>query len=418
MASKVGNLGNGNAPGTLRERTYKSILFEIMPEAVEAERSLSGRIDVRGLFYACRRLYLDHPERPRSREERFAAQKKDSEQILEYGYFSAQVIPSYEQEYGEIEGLIREPRGHLHEAHTADEEAQEIGTEFVSDFLPPDYYYDKVLYVEKHGIAQGLIDQDLGERHDMAIVASKGYGTEANRELLQMFDDEGYQVFVLHDCDIDGYGILANLRNGNERMPGLAVEAIDLGISLDDARAFDPPLIGEEATRQKAIPSGTVDQLTDAEHEMFVGIPRNKKVWEYQRYELNEIPSHARLPFVERRLVANGVWPKVIAPDDYLAETAFRMRDSDIGFEVRMAVDEIVDTDAIVEALLPRFRSRYGIEDPAALRGEIVDAFGRSPRSSWRGALGQRIHDSGRALCQEIVEAVRQEIVAKIEDSS
>src|SRR5215212_3042031 len=116
------HLGNGQA-----ERTYKSILFEVMPEAVTAERSSAGRLDVRGLFYACRRLYLAHPERPRDLEARLAAKKK-SEHILEYHYFNTQVVPDYEREHGEIDGLVRDARGHIHEAHEFGSE--EIRTEF------------------------------------------------------------------------------------------------------------------------------------------------------------------------------------------------------------------------------------------------------------------------------------------------
>jgi hypothetical protein len=397
------------------ERTYKSILFEVMPLAVGAERSVAGRIDVRGLFYACRRLYLSHPERPYTREQRYAQAKKNPEHILDYDYFNNQIIPHYEREYGEIEGLSRDPRGHLYEAHTGEEdEGQEIGTRFVEDFEPPEHYYDKVLYVEKHGIAQGLIDLGLGRRYDMAIVAAQGYGTVANRDLLRRFADEGYQVFVLHDCDVDGYGIIANLREGNERASGLESGVIDLGMSLADALAFDPPLLGEEAKRQKAIPSATAAHLTDEEYRMFVGRRRNQKVFEYKRYELNEIPARQRAPFVARQLVANGVRPKVIAPDRYLGETALEMRDLDISSVIRMAVDEIVDTDGIVEALLPRFRERYGLEDTAVLREEIEHAFERRPLSSWRGVLLQRIENSGRSLREEIEDAVREQIAANI----
>jgi hypothetical protein len=41
-------------------------------------------------------------------------------------------------------------------------------------------------------------------------------------------------------------------------------------------------------------------------------------VWEYTRYELNEIPSEERVPFVERKLREAGVGKKVIPPDGYL----------------------------------------------------------------------------------------------------
>jgi hypothetical protein len=398
----VSNVGDGH-----KERTYKSVLFEVLPEAISAERSVSGRIDVRGLFYACRRLYLSHPERPRSLEARLAASKK-SDHILEYSYFNNDVVPDYEDEYGEIAGLVRDVRGHLHEAHTADDEAREIGTEFVAEFVPPDYYYDKVLYVEKHGIAQGLVDQRIGQRYDMAVLASKGYGTEADRKLLQMYGEEGYEVYVLHDCDIDGFGILANLQDGNSRVGGLDVPAVDLGMRLTDAR--DLGMLGEEATRQKALSESSVAYMTNDELLLFTGTRRNAKVWEYTRFELNEIPADQRLPFVERKLQAAGAGPKVIPPDSYLHDTADFYRHYDLDDRIRDAIARAVG-DEVVERLLPRFRPRY---DTADARGWVEDEFSGRSEMSWRSVLYGNILDQGARLEDEIEDEVRR--VLTIED--
>ena|GEM_PF-3320030 len=395
----VGNAGGGY--------TYKGLLFEIMPEAIAAERSASGRIDLRGLFYACRRLYLSHPERPRGREARYAASKKSPEHILEYSYFGNDIVPDYEKEYGEIEGLVLEARGHLHEAHAIDD-AHEVGTEFVARFEPPDYYYDKVLYVEKHGIAQDLVDQGLGQRHDMAILASKGYGTVANRELLEKFADEGYEVYVLHDCDVDGFGILANLQEGNSRAAGLAGAAVDLGMRLQDARALG--LLGEEAIRKKALPASFVTYLTDEELDLFTGTRRTPKSWEYKRFELNEIPAELRLPFVERKLEEAGVGPKVTPPDDYLSLTADSWRDDDLDDRIRDAVMEVVG-DRVVELLLPEFRSGYDTRDP---RGWVEDGFKGVSTRSWRGVVLSKIRNQGVTLEPEIEAAVRR--IVRIEN--
>jgi hypothetical protein len=406
----VSNLADGPA-----ERTYKSIIFEVLPEAIEAERSMSGRLDARGLFYAVRRLYLPHPERPYERERRLAASSGKTNP-LEYQYFNNQLIPAYEREFGEIEGLTREPRGHLHPAHMSATEEQEIGTVFAADFEPPEYYYDKVLYVEKHGIALSLVDAGVGQRYDMAIVASRGYGTEAERRLMQHFEEAEYETYILHDCDVDGYGIVANLREGNERLRDVSVDVVDLGTSLADALAFDPPLIGEEATRQKAIPAATIAQIATEECELFTGCQRNAKVWEYTRYELNEIPSEERVPFVERKLRDAGVGKKVIPPDGYLGEAASEMVADDFESEVRMAIHEVVGTDAIVEALLPDFADRYDVEDPQELRSYIRAEFAKRPRSSWRTRLQSRIAGKGADFREEIEEGVEQEILRNLTD--
>jgi hypothetical protein len=405
----------------MAERSQKSIVFEVLEEAVEAERSGSGRLDGRGLFYAIRRLYLNHPDRPFALEARLAQVKKHPEHVLEMGNVD-KILVAYQQEHGKIEDLEREARGHYYPAHDEDGSA-EIGTEFADGFEPPEYFFDKALYVEKHGIALGLIDEGLGERYDMAIVASKGYATEADRRLLLRLAEEGYQVIVFHDCDVDGFGILANLRTGNQRIGAVAGEVIDLGLGLEDIRSFDPPLIGEEATRSKAIPDATIAQLTEDELRMLWGTqtrwkdpdkPRSKDQWTYLRYELNEIPSDQRVPFVERALAAAGVRPKVIPPARYLADEAAEMVENDVRTEVQMAVRELVGTEAIVDALLPILRERYGTVDPAVLARYIRFAFRERPLCSWRDVLHSHASGRGTSLRPEIVEAVKTEILKNL----
>jgi hypothetical protein len=381
-----------------------------MPEAVASERSASGRIDVRGLFYACRRLYLSHPERPRALETRLAAKKK-SGHILEHHYFNTRVVPGYEQEHGEIDGLVRDARGHVHEAHGYGD-PEEIRTEFVREFAPPDYQYDKVLYVEKEGIAEAFASDGLGEVYDMAIVGGKGYGTEAARRLLEMFADEDYQIFVLHDCDIDGFGILANMGEANSRMPDVDFEVIDLGLRLVDIPDLDrrvrqnggPGMIGEEATRQKALPRTILPLLTNDELDLFTGEQKNAKVWTYKRFELNEIPADERMPFVERRLREAGVRPKVIPPDDYLAHSAESYRADDFDEIVREAIDEAVG-DEVVRRLLPEFRDRYDLD---GARQWIEDVFKGRSAGSWRGVLHSHIRNQGRELRGDVEAEVRR----------
>ncbi len=310
----------------LGERPYKSIVFEVLPAAIESERAASGRVDQRGLFYACRRLYLAHPERPLKREAYYAARKNNPEHILEYGYFKNNVLDAYENEVGEIEGLTRAGRSHLKQVHTLSSAWKEIDTEFVSSFEPPEYFYDKVLFVEKHGVAKDIAEAGLGDLYDMAIVGAPGFGSLADRRLLRILAEEDYKILLLHDLDVNGMSILANVQDGNHRMAGVEVEVLDLGLRLADVPALDLKVrqeggtgfLGEEATRQKALPTTIDAYLTAAERELLTGTPRNAKVWEYKRYELNEIPAAMRVPFVEEKLEAAGLRKKVMPPESYL----------------------------------------------------------------------------------------------------
>jgi hypothetical protein len=307
-------------------RSYKSIVYEVMPQAIEAERAPSGRLDVRGLYYAVRRLYLKHPERPRLREANLAARKKDAENPLEFHYFKNRLTVHYQEDVAEIEGLDRKAMSDIYQSHTIADDWQKIATPFVEDFEPPDYYYDKVLFVEKRGVAEDLAEAGLGEAWDLAIIASPGFGSEADRKLLRLFADEGYQILVLHDLDVNGLAILANIQDGNRRVAGVDGEVVDLGLRLSDIPDLDRRVRdevgvgfdGEAAPRQKALPDTILPYLTDDEHALLTGTQRNAKVWEYTRYELNEIPAAMRVPFVEGKLEAAGLTKKVIPPESYL----------------------------------------------------------------------------------------------------
>jgi hypothetical protein len=405
------------------ERTYKSIVFEVLPDAIEQERSPSGLIDSRGLFYAVRRLYNAHPERPFEKERKKA--EKGQGEPLDYAYFNGEMLHHYEDRYGEIEGLTREPRGHLFEAHTIDSgqahtidsgQAQEIGTVFAGHYEPPNYYYDKVLFCEKHGFAQVLVDEGLGERYDMAIIASKGYRTQADIRLLRTLSEEGYPVLVLHDCDHDGFGIFAALRGGSELMPDLFVPAIDLGMSLEDTLSFDPPLLGEDATRQKAIPERTIPYLSAEELEMFTGTRRGK-VWDIWRVELNEIPANQRVAFVEKKLIELGYTDKVLPPEGYLQTTVDGEIDEDIGLRVGLALSDLIDEYQLTEEVSRLVRDRYGFEDMGAVEGDIKDDFRHQPSLSWRQALSGQVEAKGDTLQADINAAVRETLWQYIDTS-
>src|SRR5215218_3481514 len=382
--------------GPVAERTYKSIVFEVLPDAVEQERSPSGLIDSRGLFYAVRRLYNAHPERPFEKERKKA--ERGQGEPLDYGYFNGEMLHHFEARFGEIEGLTREPRGHLFEAHTSGAGlAQEIGTVFAGHYEPPDYYFDKVLFCEKHGFAQVLVGEGLGSKYDMAIIASKGYRTQADIRLLQTLSEEGYPVLVLHDCDHDGFGIFATLRGGSELMPNLFVPAIDLGMSLEDALGFDPPLLGEDATRQKAIPERTIPYLSEEELEMFTGTRRGN-VWDIRRIELNEIPANQRVAFVEEKLMKLGYSHKVLPPEGYLQRTVDEEIDEDIGLRVGLALSDLVDEGRLTEDVSRLVKDRYGFEDMGDVEGDIMGDFVYQPGLSWRQALSGQVTRKGRTL--------------------
>jgi hypothetical protein len=192
----------------------KDAIFAVMQEAVKhASGNGTSPFSQRFLFYPVRKLIQQYT-------------KKE----LTQNYF-AQMLVEYQREHGPLQGLYYDPRGVLYEPHTG--KAIPIGTREVESYIFPAWLYDKILYVEKKGVWPIFQAAHLAERYDMAILAAEGYATEAARVLFEHADkDRQYQLFVLHDADIDGYNIERTLREATARMPGYMVEVKDLGLRL------------------------------------------------------------------------------------------------------------------------------------------------------------------------------------------
>jgi hypothetical protein len=228
---------------------------------------------------------------------------------LDYDYFSQDLLTQYRDVYGPISGLYYDPRGVLYEPHTG--KALPLGTREVDGYQFPAWLYDKILYIEKKGLWPVLEAARLAERYDMAVIAAEGYSTEATRVLFAQADKgRNYQLFVLHDADPDGYNIARTLREETHRMPGYAVEVIDLGLKLEETLTMD--LGVEEFTRRKALPEGLV--LTDTEREYFEGRQVGRRAWVCQRIELNAFSAPALVAYIEEKLQRSGVRGKVIPP--------------------------------------------------------------------------------------------------------
>jgi hypothetical protein len=193
---------------------------------------------------------------------------------------------------------------------------------------------------------------------------------------------------------------------------GVDAAVIDLGLRLSDIPDLDRRVRarvgvgfdGEDATRQKALPTTILDYLTTEEDALLTGTRRNAKVWEYTRYELNEVPAAMRVPFVERKLEAAGLTRKVMPPESYLGESAAAMVEYDIETEAEMAIADIL-ADAIKSDVRERFRGRYDLSD---LLGYVERGLEKHPRSSWRSVVQGRISRQGRDLREEIEDAVRE----------
>src|SRR5215831_9578220 len=96
--------------------------------------------------------------------------------------------------------MYREPRGSIYHPHRG--ETKTLGTLMVEGYERPEWTFNKLLYIEKEGFSEMLKDERFGEKHDCAVMSSKGFSTRAARDLNE--HDEPVIVFCVHDADAFG----------------------------------------------------------------------------------------------------------------------------------------------------------------------------------------------------------------------
>ncbi|MDP8951312.1 MAG: hypothetical protein M3N18_03565 [Actinomycetota bacterium] len=360
--------------------SQKEIVFRVLPTAI---RNAGALFSARDLYYATRPLAYAHYE------------WEDGKQ-LDYRYFSQALLTEYQEQRGPIEGLWRDPRGNLHEPHTA--KALALGTREVASYQFPEYTFDKILYVEKEGEWPKLQAARLAERYDMAIASAKGYPVEAVRELFAQAEGGEYQLSVFHDADVDGYNIARVMREATRRMPHHRVDVVDIGLTVEDA--LEMGLDSEPFSRSKRIPYTLRRRLSGVAEEYFVH--------REERFELNAIlPDTRRIEYIERKLKEHGVRGKVIPPDGYLREkTAGKYADT-IDAEVERVLNELLSAKRIKRIVRRAFRERHNLPDA---RRWIEEAFKEDGSLSWRVALDRKLAHRSGELRAEVREAVEKSV--------
>jgi hypothetical protein len=381
------------------EMTRKEAVFEVLPEAWrhatgDGQYPTSSRF----LFYPVRKFIQELTLKP-----------------LNYDYFSQDLIVEYQRQGGKLPGLYYDPRGVLYEPHTG--RAIPLGTREVAAYTFPAWLYDKILYVEKKGMWPVLQSARLAERYDMAVIAGEGYASEAIRVLFQAASQEHqYQLFVLHDADPDGYNIARTLRAETARMPGYAVDVIDLGLRWGDAMALG--LDTEAFTRKRALPEGLV--LTEEERRAFEGRRQShgyseKSSWICERVELNAFSAPQLVAYIEHRLQETGVRGKIVPPESHLTDTASALYRAGVAEQVKRAIETLLPLDAITARLQDDFTTGAPLDQAQEW---IEQAFNTKREQWWRDAMSDKIHDLLWDQMDALTDAVRGALHEAIQDGA
>jgi Topoisomerase 6 subunit A/Spo11, Toprim domain len=335
---------------TTSGKSEKDLVLDNLDDVI-AKVSDDGkyRFNQRQLFYALR---------PIVREEK----GKD----LTLGHFTG-IITDYEAEHGEIPGMYREPRGSIYHPHR--DETITLGTLMVEEYDRPAWTFNKLLYIEKEGFSEALKDVAWGERHDCAIMSSKGFSTRAARDLIDKLaeHDEPITVFCVHDADAFGTTIYQTLQEATRARGARKIKIVNLGLEAWEAIAMSLEVEDlEENDRRKPVASYVLDHKGEWEEWL-----------QTRRVELNAMTTPQFIEWLDRKMAD---YDKLIPPPEVLEQ---ELADS-IEKKVRAEITERILREANFEDQVAAAVAAISKPTGDVMAKEIEELFRREPEREWR----------------------------------
>jgi hypothetical protein len=296
--------------------------------------------------------------------------------VLTDDYFD-QLMTEYESEHGEDPMVIRDARGSLYLPHTG--ETIPLSTINVENYIRQKWQYNKIIVIEKEGFDDLLKDAGFAERHDCAIISSKGFSTRAIRDLIDKIaaTDEPVTVFCVHDCDAPGTMIYQTLQEATKARPRRTIEVIDLGLNPKEAMELAAEGIVEiEPTHyKKRQPVGDHINVRDGE-------------WlQNHRVELNAFTSRQLIDWLDKNM---SKYPgKVIPPAAVLGE---RLR-SDLHERVEQVITEQILVEGKRDERVARAMAELDprlTDEAARLPDLVVAGLKKDARQHWTAIVATR----------------------------
>jgi hypothetical protein len=302
-------------------------------------------------------------------------------------YFTQTLLPDYiaEKRPAWASKVVFDARGHFAEPHIDTQIG--LGTLEVRDYLAnvhnyqvdgfeidvreqqyptagPKNRFGGILFLEKEGFAPLLEEVQLGARHDLAIMSTKGMSVTAARELVEnLCATYDIPLLVLHDFDVSGFSIFGTLRSSTRRYAyRRKFQVVDLGLRLADIKGLERERVHVSS------PDKTAETLrqhgaTQQEIDILVG---------GERVELNALASDELVALIERKLAKHGI-RKVIPDGDTLADAYQRMH------------KQVFIQDKIAELI--EELDEQEVKVPAGLRQRIIKALKVDPTRPWDAVM-------------------------------
>jgi hypothetical protein len=284
------------------------------------------------------------------------------------------IIGDYELEQGEVAGMYRDARGTLYHPHRRD--SIPLGTLQVERYQRPEWTFNKILFIEKEGFFEAMKEAAWPERHDCALLTSKGQPTRAARDLLDLLGETSEEIlfFAVHDADAAGTLIYQSLQEATRARPGRKVRVINLGLEPEEAVAMELEVEDvEPGERRKPIASY---------------VPGHWQDWlRYHRVELNAMTTPQFIAWLNAKMAAFGngklVPPAAVLTDD-LSDT--------LEHRLHRQITEQILREAGIEERVAAALQEIDLPMPEDLRAVVHRALAGEPAASWHSAI-ERVAD-------------------------
>ena len=333
--------------------SQKDVVLDHLEEVIEAVSggALRYRFNSRQLFYALRPIV-----------------KEETDKELQIGNFQG-ILDDYEKEHGEIALMYREPRGSITHPHR--DETIALGTLMVEKYVRPAWCFNKVLYIEKEGAQEALKQDHWLERHDCAVMSSKGFSTRAARDLIDKLVAHGepVEVFCAHDADASGTMIYQTLQEETRARGARKIRIINIGLEPWEAveMGLEVETI-EEKDRRKPVAEYIADHVGDW------------KGWlQTRRIELNAMTTPQLIEWLDQKMEAFGAG-KLIPPAEVLEEDLAQRAKKKVRAEITERILREEDLDGQVAAAMAALE----LPDGDVLARGIEQLFEDQPDAEWR----------------------------------
>jgi len=260
--------------------------------------------------------------------------------------------------------MYREPRGSIYHPHRG--ETITLGTLMVERYERPAWTYNKLLYIEKEGFSEMLKDEHWGEKHDCAVMSSKGFSTRAARDLIDKLveHDEPVTVFCVHDADAFGTTIYQSLQEETKARGARKITIINLGLEPWEAVEMGLEIEEvEEKERRKPVADYVPDEWAD---------------WlQTHRVELNAMTTPQFIEWLDGKMAD---YDKLIPPAAVLDAEL----NKGIETRIRAALTEQILREAGLDERVAAAVAAVAKPNATALQNGIRHLFEQQPDAEWR----------------------------------